>query len=72
MSRKGDIKRFVSRLRDLHARTFNDLFTYQQLYQTATEMNIRCENFGDFLEQLNHQNFLLKKGPRVYRLANIS
>lgn len=35
MSRKGEIKRFVGKLHDLHRQSYNNLFTFQQLHQIA-------------------------------------
>jgi len=36
------------------------------------ELNIRVANFEDFIESLNYQGYLLKKGNRVYKVQTSS
>jgi DNA helicase MCM8 len=69
MSKKGEPKRFIASLQQIARETCNTRFTYQQLYQIAKEMNMRVNNFQDFLDSLNNQGYLLKKGNRVYQIS---
>lgn len=43
-------------------------FTTQELYAVAKQINLDVPSFMDFLDLLNQQNYLLKKGPHLYRL----
>ncbi|KAK9663783.1 DNA replication licensing factor mcm8, partial [Basidiobolus ranarum] len=72
MSKRSESKRFIARLQSISESTYNNRFTYQQLYQIASEMNLRLDNFNDFVDTLNNQSYLLKKGPRVYQLTTSS
>ena len=44
------------------------VFTTQELYEVAQSIKLVVPNFEDFIESLNVNNFLLKKGPRLYKL----
>ncbi|KAJ2254095.1 DNA replication licensing factor mcm8 [Coemansia sp. RSA 455] len=68
-SRTSDIKRFVERLHRISEETYNNMFTYDMLLRTATEMNLRFSNFQDVVDKLNNQSYLIKKGPRSYQLT---
>jgi DNA helicase MCM8 len=72
MSKGGEAKKFVAELQALAERTFNNLFTTQQLYQLAKDMQLRVTNFEDFVDSLNNQGYLLKKGNQVYKLLTSS
>ena len=72
MSKGGEAKRFVAELQTLADRTFNNLFTSQQLYQLSKDMQLRVANFEDFLDSLNNQGYLLKKGNKVFKLQTSS
>ncbi|KAJ2489626.1 DNA replication licensing factor mcm8 [Coemansia sp. RSA 2050] len=68
-SRTNDMKRLVERLHKISEETYNNMFTYDMLLRTATEMNLRFSNFQDVIDKLNNQSYLIKKGPRSYQLA---
>ncbi|KAJ2451307.1 DNA replication licensing factor mcm8 [Coemansia sp. RSA 2424] len=68
-SRASDIKRFVERLHRISEETYNNMFTYDMLLRTATEMNLRFSNFQDVVDKLNNQSYLIKKGPRSFQLT---
>jgi DNA helicase MCM8 len=55
-------------LQRLAERQLNGVFSYQQLYQIGYEMKLNVTNFEDFIENLNTQGFLLKKGNRTYKV----
>lgn len=69
VSRTSDIKRLVEKLHRISEQTYNNIFSYDMLLQTATEMNLRFSNFHDVVDRLNNQNFIIKKGPRTYQLT---
>ncbi|KAJ1960277.1 DNA replication licensing factor mcm8 [Dispira parvispora] len=70
MSKRGEPKRFVAHLQRLADESYNNIFTYQQLYQAAQNINLQYGgDFHDFIDSLNNQSYLLKVRPRVYRLT---
>ncbi|KAJ1909377.1 DNA replication licensing factor mcm8, partial [Tieghemiomyces parasiticus] len=69
MSQRSEPKRFVAHLQKVADETYNDTFTLQQLRQEAQRINLNCKDFQDFVDALNNQNYLLKKGPKSYRLT---
>ncbi|KAJ3046052.1 DNA replication licensing factor mcm8 [Rhizophlyctis rosea] len=69
MSKKGEPKRFVAELHKLAQNSGNARFTYENLYTLAQEMRLNYDNFQDFVESLNNQGYLLKKGNRIYQLS---
>ncbi|ORY50759.1 MCM-domain-containing protein [Rhizoclosmatium globosum] len=68
-SKKGEEKRFMTKLSRVATETGLDKFNYDQLHEIAKEMALRTGNFKDFVETLNHQGYLLKKGNRLYSIA---
>ncbi|XP_030855456.1 DNA helicase MCM8 [Strongylocentrotus purpuratus] len=72
MSSKSLAKRFVAVLNKVAERTYNNIFTMQHLRELAQEANIQVPDFDGFIASLNNQNYLLKKGPRVFQLQTAS
>ncbi|XP_033102816.1 DNA helicase MCM8-like [Anneissia japonica] len=68
MSTKSQAKKFIAVMNKLAERTCNNTFTVQQMRTLAKETNINVPDFENFISSLNNQNFLLKKGPRLYQL----
>jgi DNA helicase MCM8 len=68
MSKQKMITTFVTELTKRAQNSDNSMFTTQQLYNIAKEMHLQVPNFEDFVETLNHHNYLLKKGPQLYKL----
>ncbi|KAJ8045687.1 DNA helicase MCM8 [Holothuria leucospilota] len=68
MSSRSQAKRFISILNGVAERTYNNIFTVQQMREIAMEASIRVPDFEGFIASLNNQSYLLKKGPRVYQL----
>jgi DNA helicase MCM8 len=68
MSKQKMITTFVTELTKRAQNSDNVMFTTQQLYNIAKEMHLQVPNFDDFVETLNHHNYLLKKGPQLYKL----
>ncbi|KAG0228588.1 DNA replication licensing factor mcm8 [Actinomortierella wolfii] len=76
--KSASIKRYVAELQRIAIANSDNMFSYQQLYEIFVNMRsgpgglpgIR-DDFASFVETLNLQNFLLKKGPRAYQLATL-
>ncbi|XP_074144000.1 DNA helicase MCM8 isoform X1 [Sminthopsis crassicaudata] len=71
MSNRSAAKRFISALNTIAERTYNNLFQYQQLRQISKELNIQVADFENFINSLNDQGYLLKKGPKIYQLQTM-
>ncbi|KAF9951921.1 DNA replication licensing factor mcm8 [Mortierella alpina] len=69
--KSGSMKRYVAELNRVSHATSNNMFSHDQLYRTFQEMQLPeiTGGFQSFLDTLNHQGFLLKKGPRSYQLT---
>ncbi|KAJ2001090.1 DNA replication licensing factor mcm8 [Coemansia thaxteri] len=69
ISRTSDMKRFVARLHQVYEEEYNNMFTFDMLFKIATEMRLKFNHFQDLVDKLNHQGYLIKKGPRTYQLG---
>ncbi|KAI8840963.1 DNA replication licensing factor MCM8 [Chytriomyces cf. hyalinus JEL632] len=69
MSKKGEPKRFMTKLTRVAAESGMDKFNFDQLYEIGKEISINVPNFRDFVESLNMNGYLLKKGNRLYSIA---
>ncbi|ORZ28616.1 MCM2/3/5 family-domain-containing protein [Lobosporangium transversale] len=67
------IKRYVAQLQKIANETSSSMFSYEQLYRTFQDMQFSdiTGGFQGFIETLNNQNFLLKKGSRTYQLTMV-
>src|SRR5690554_5557058 len=72
MSKTKEVGRFMTELQRVSERSLNSVFSIQQLYQISTKMNLSVNNFEDFIDNLNTQGYLLKKGNRTYKLMTTS
>ncbi|KAI8357147.1 MCM2/3/5 family-domain-containing protein [Mortierella sp. GBAus27b] len=65
------IKRYIAELQKIASSNSNNMFSYDQLYQTFQQMQFTnvSGGFQGLIDTLNHQNYLLKKGPRTYQLT---
>ncbi|XP_038074651.1 DNA helicase MCM8-like [Patiria miniata] len=72
MSSRSKAKRFIAVLNRVAEQTYNSLFSVQQMRDIARDANISMPDFEGFVASLNNQNYLLKKGPRVYQLQTAS
>ncbi|XP_065065027.1 DNA helicase MCM8-like [Rhopilema esculentum] len=68
MSNRKQVKKFVTELTKVAERNRNSLFNVDQMKQIAAVLKIQTGNFQDFIEGLNAQNYIIKKGPRLYQL----
>lgn len=41
----------------------------QELFAIAKKIQLKVENFAEFLELLNNQGYILKKGPKTYQVS---
>jgi DNA helicase MCM8 len=68
MSMTKEVGRFLVQLQKISSSEIKSIFTYQELQQVAKSMHLQIANFEDFIDILNTQAHLIKKGPRVYKL----
>ncbi|KAK3102993.1 hypothetical protein FSP39_015600 [Pinctada imbricata] len=68
MSGRSQPKKFVAALQKVSNQTYNSIFTVQQMRQIANEIGLHVMDFEGFINSLNNQGFLLKKGPKVFQL----
>ncbi|XP_061088318.1 DNA helicase MCM8, partial [Conger conger] len=71
MSKRSQVRKFVSALNQIAERTYKTTFELQQLRQISRELNIQVADFEGFISSLNEQGYLLKKGSKVYQLQTI-
>jgi hypothetical protein len=69
MSNVKTNRAFIVALKREKERTGQDVFTMTDLRRVADNVGVRVDNFQDFIDTLNYQNFLLKRGTRSYSLA---
>jgi DNA helicase MCM8 len=67
-SRSKDMSRFVTALQKAAQQRGQSVFTTQEMFEVSQQLRLIVPNFDDFVEALNVQNYLLKKGPRLYKL----
>lgn len=67
-SNRGQMKKFVAVLQRMSEKTYKSLYNTDEMKQLARQANIQVADFGDFIANLNHQGYLLKKGPKIYQL----
>ena len=71
MSMGKQVKSYVKALSNAATRKRNSMFTKEEMAELARDMNLqtfREGGFDDFIDVLNQQNYLLKKGNRLYQL----
>ncbi|XP_045612321.2 DNA helicase MCM8 [Procambarus clarkii] len=67
-SNRAQMKKFVAVLQKMSDKTYKSMFSIDEMRQLARQANVQVGDFGDFIASLNHQGYLLKKGPKVYQL----
>lgn len=68
MSLAKQAKSFIAELHRHADRRGSAIFELKDLRGVATRMNLNVTDFDGFVEMLNDQSFLLKKGPRLYQV----
>jgi len=61
-------KTFVDRLREEAKMKNSYLFEYQDLLTISRSMNMNVGDFAEYIDKLNHQSYLILKGPKLYEL----
>jgi len=71
MSKAALKKKFVTILRNKVEAKGDPTFTAQELYALHEDLNMKyvIDDFGAFIDSLNMEGFLLKSGPRSYKLT---
>lgn len=69
-SKSSMVKKFVAHLQTISDRRKNNIFSYDEIREEAEKVKLNCKNFGEFIGLLNTQNFILKKGPKLYQLLS--
>ncbi|KAL6060948.1 DNA replication licensing factor mcm8 [Balamuthia mandrillaris] len=67
-SKTKALKAFVELLRKVSEEEYNSRFTSQQLWALAQKHGLKVDDFDAFLERLNFEGYLLKRGPRTFEL----
>ncbi|XP_066964761.1 DNA helicase MCM8-like [Macrobrachium rosenbergii] len=67
-SNRGQMKKFVAALQRMSDNTYKSTYSLDELRQLARQLKIQFNDFRDFVESLNHQGYLLKKGSNIYQL----
>lgn len=68
MSMGRQVKMFVAALNKAASNRGNPRFTTDDLERFARDMKLSVVSFADFLEVLNQQSYLIRKGPREWQL----
>jgi DNA helicase MCM8 len=68
MSKSKQTKSFIKFLDTESKNSGRSIFTMQELYNFASQINFKVDNFREFVEILNHQGVLLKKPNNRYQL----
>lgn len=72
MSRSKEKRQFVAALEAEASRTNSPMFTKADLKRVAESIGINMTDFDGLLDSINHQGFMLKKGPRSWQLQSSS
>jgi len=61
-------KTFIDKLREEGKMRNSYLFEYQDLLTISRSMNMNVGDFSEYIDKLNHQSTLIKRGPKLYEL----
>lgn len=70
MSQAGQIRQFVRILQRKAAQLQKTIFSFNELKDMAANDHLQFTSFGNVIETMNIQGFLLKKGPSLYKFLN--
>ncbi len=70
-STRGAHKKFVAALQRHAEATGRNIFEVDEMKKVMAACGIRVPSFADFLETLNTQGFLLKRGSNQYKLLTV-
>eukprot|EP01097_Dermamoeba_algensis_P009000 TRINITY_DN6200_c0_g1_i1.p1 TRINITY_DN6200_c0_g1~~TRINITY_DN6200_c0_g1_i1.p1 ORF type:complete len:798 (-),score=180.44 TRINITY_DN6200_c0_g1_i1:52-2406(-) len=69
MSKSKQSNAFLNHLNKVSDREAQNVFTQQELYKISQDIGLKIDNFDVFIQGLNTQGFLIKKGPKSYGLV---
>lgn len=69
MHLRPQVKLFVAGLTKASSNRGSAIFTTAELERFARDMRLSVPSFVDFLEVLNQQSYLLKRGPGEWKLT---
>ncbi len=72
-SKSSMIKQFVSILQRVSDEKRSDLFNFDEIRVLFEKSYLKIKNInttGDLINLLNNANYLLKRGPKLYKLAS--
>lgn len=70
MSKNHVAKRFIAELERVSARTADNVFSQQTLFQIARDLQLPVNNIAEFIQTLNYQGYLLKRGNGTYKVMS--
>lgn len=68
MSLSKKVKTYVARLMKAAERRNTSLFSFEDLLEVADSMGLQVDNFYDFVDVLRNECYILKKGPKQYKV----
>ncbi|GLE01147.1 hypothetical protein PINS_up009977 [Pythium insidiosum] len=68
MSLAKKVKAYVARLMKAAERRNTAMFSFEDLLEVANSMGLQIDDFRDFVEILRNECYLLKKGPKLYKV----
>lgn len=68
MSMGAQVKAFAKALGSASARKGSSVFSRDELVQLMEDLRLRVPSTSEFLDRLNQQNYIIKKGPRLYQV----
>ncbi|DAZ99884.1 TPA: hypothetical protein N0F65_008627 [Lagenidium giganteum] len=68
MSLAKKVKAYVSRLMKAAERRNDAMFTFDDLLEVADSMGLQVDDFRDFVDVLRNECYILKKGPKLYKV----
>ena len=61
---------FLKELHRVAGQKKSNMFKDTDLYAAAKKIGVNTDNFGRFIDMLNNENYILKKGARRYQLMS--
>ncbi|XP_020522186.1 probable DNA helicase MCM8 isoform X2 [Amborella trichopoda] len=72
MSQQKEAKRFLAALQKQSELHKKDCFSVSEIYSLADKIGLRVPDMDVFIENLNSNGYLLKKGPKTYQVLSSS
>ncbi|TMW66782.1 hypothetical protein Poli38472_014094 [Pythium oligandrum] len=68
MSLAKKVKTYVARLMKAAERRNTAMFTFEELLEVGNSMGLQVDNFHDFVDILRNECYILKKGPKLFKV----